>query len=225
MHPDAQLNPGPCNPPSGWHSDDLGPSGLLLPTRLADPIEPSLRLPIGDIDPLVVLSLSTGEPQQHLCKPPTEIQLQGYDRRPALTDRALPLVDLPSVQQQLAGSKRIVVLPVAEFVWRNMTLHQRHLATVYRGIRILQIGPTCSQRLDLRTGKDQPCLDRFLDAVFVAGLPIGDHRLRSMVLITHGIARSEFKFSIIVLFALLQRLGVRHKSHVRYVRGNLVEEQ
>ena len=98
-----------------------------------------LLIAIADFATPVTLFLAASKGQLHLGQRPLEVDPgrdQGQAAPLATTDEAL---DLVAVQEQLAGSLRIVVLSARRGVRRDVGIAQPHLATLDHGVRIAEL--------------------------------------------------------------------------------------
>src|ERR1022692_350098 len=127
----------------------------------------TLTLPFLGIFALVPTLLAMDQGQLGLHHPLLLIQRQRHQRVALLANLAHQAIDLAPVQEQLPFAPGIVVAPVRKGVDADVHLVQPGLAPVDVGEGIDQCDLAGADRLDLRTGKHDPRLQRLVDVVLV----------------------------------------------------------
>src|SRR4051794_18409498 len=129
-------------------------------------------LPFGERVPLVPGLLAARQGDLDLRAAVEEVERERYDGEPFLVDPPLDLVDLVTVEQQLALAPGGVVGPRALGVLRDVHVVQPRLAAVDVDEPVDQRGPPLTQRLHLGALEDEARLVGVLDGVVVPRLAV-----------------------------------------------------
>jgi len=107
-------------------------SGSALSTLLHRPSHLALGVPLGHRSALVGHVLPPTDSELELREPILEVDAGRYERHALSSDLMRELLDLFAVQQQLAGTNRLVVETVAERLLRDVALHEPGLPRMAR---------------------------------------------------------------------------------------------
>src|SRR5579884_3962964 len=131
---------------------------------------------LGDRRPLVVAAPAPGQGEGDLGPAVLEVEGEGDEGQRLLLGTTGQLVDLPAVQEQLAGPVRIVAAEtLGEGVGGDMDPVQPHLAVLDPGVGIPQRHQPVAEGLDLAALQGDAALDGLEDVVVVAGLAVDGH--------------------------------------------------
>jgi hypothetical protein len=129
-------------------------------------------VPLGDGPPLVVQLLAARQAELDLGVPPLgDVQPKRDDGESLGLRLAQELVDLVAMEEQLAISLGLVVLPVAPVPRGDVRADEPGLTVVDARVRLGQVDLPGADGLDLGPGQDQASVEGVLDVVLVAGLP------------------------------------------------------
>jgi hypothetical protein len=125
--------------------------------------------------PLIVLLATAADPEEEFGHSSFEVHFQ-RDERKSLFERPVgkPL-DLPAVEQQLAGALGDVIKTVRLHVFRDIAANEPDLAVLDPGVRLVERHPAAAQALDLAPDQDQAAFERIEHEVVVPGLAVLGH--------------------------------------------------
>ena len=147
-----------------------------------------------------------------------EIEPQRNDRQSLLHHLSLQPIDLPSMQQELSLSFRIVILAIAVTVGRDMRADEVRLAVLEVDVAVLQIRASLAQRLHFGTCECDACFGFLQDEVVVKRLSVrGDQFLGGFGLRGHGERRLYATTKTSTAVATIQR--VAEKKIIVHVVG------
>src|SRR3954453_15605850 len=146
------------------------PSTPSLHVPAERPLDLPARVALGEVLPLVVGLLATGQRESGLDLAVLEVQVERDERQPALLGLADQLVDLGAVHEHLALAPRGVVGPRALGVLGDVHVLQPDLAVVHRGEAVDERGTAGTQALPLGAGEHQAHLVGVEDRVVVPRL-------------------------------------------------------
>ena len=129
-------------------------------------------LPLGNaalqILTLVVLFLALAQCQRHLRPPLLEVELERHQGQPLALDGSNHAINLATVEEQFAGSHRIMVVPVSLLVRRDVHTFEEDLAARYPCVGLLDGCLSIPKRLHFRPGEPDAGLPRLENMVVVS---------------------------------------------------------
>ena len=140
--------------------------------RFALTVQIALFVAAFDRLTFVVFALATGQRQQNFYFAAFEIKLEGNQGLAFFIDLAVQLLDLSSVQQQLAGPHRIMIVIICKRVGADVHLIDENFTIFDPGIGVLEIGPALPQRFDLRAHQNEAGFNGFIDEIIEARLAV-----------------------------------------------------
>src|SRR5262249_8282292 len=144
----------PCAPRGAVRS-----STLALAPCLQCALHLPLRVALHERAALVAHVLASGERELDLDAAVLEVEACPDERQAFLAHLPVQPVDLPAVEEELPGTRRIVVRPVALVVHRDLGAVQPRLAVANVRVGLPERRPPGAKRLHLGAGENQPGLD------------------------------------------------------------------
>jgi hypothetical protein len=126
------------------------------------------------------LLLSPPESDGDLGLAAQEVEFEGHEAQPLALHGADESIDFAAMEQEFARAHRIVVVPVALGVRRDVHPFEEHLASGDAGVGLLDGGLATAQRLDLGPGQHDARLPRLEDVEVVGRLGIAGDRMPAL---------------------------------------------
>lgn len=156
---------------------------LLMAIFLHASSDISLLLVLLEFLSLVVLSFSAGKCDFDLCESAiVEVYLQGHEGKAPLGEFAGDFSDLGFVEEELSIASGFVVVGTSLGVLGDRASYEPAFAVDYSGIGAFEVALAVTQRFDLCSEKDNPCLDLFDQLEVVIGLFVADLRAFGFIL-------------------------------------------
>ena len=136
------------------------------------PLQLSLFFPFPDGLSFVVLSFAFGKGQGNLGLTSLEVDLEGNEGLSLFFHFTDQTLDFLFVQEEFSGPSRFVVSVVGKGIGADVHVVQKGLSTGDLGVAVLQVRPSQSQGLHLRTLQDHTGFVCIQDEVVMPGLAI-----------------------------------------------------